>query len=80
MKQIDKLNIIIDLAIERYLNNYTNHKLSKLVKQNHLYTLFVNETGHLTDEQISKMFHQFKLIKEIRQEIKECLEIGKPTE
>tara|TARA_Y100001937_G_scaffold66287_1_gene90704 strand:- start:399 stop:629 length:231 start_codon:yes stop_codon:yes gene_type:complete len=74
MKQIEKLNIIIDLAIERYLNNYTNHKLTKLDKQYYLYNLFQNETGHLTDEQINKMYQQFKLIKEIRQVIKECLE------
>ena len=80
MKQIEKLTILIDLAIERYLNNYTNHKLTKLDKQYHLHAWFEYETGHLTDEQISRMYHQFKLIKEIRQDIKESLEIGKPTE
>ena len=80
MKQIEKLTILIDLGIDRYLNNFTNHKLSKLDKQKHLHSWFEYETGHLTDEQISRMYHQFKLIKEIRQAEKECLEIGKPTE
>ena len=80
MKQIEKLTVVIDLGIERYLNNFTNRKLTKLNKQRHLHAWFDYETGHLTDEQVNKMYYQFKLIKEIRQAEKKCLVIGKPTE
>lgn len=74
MNKIEKLTVLIDLGIERYLKNYTNHKLSKLDKESHLYAWFKYETGHLTDEQISTMYHKFKLIKEIRQAEKEINE------